>query len=395
MDITIIILAHTESQPFNSARSRYLAPLMGRPVIHYPWQLAEELNGARPWLLVSPATEPQLRPWAAERADCARREEFNAMEGMEALILLLYGDAPLLQPTQLRAFLAHAEAKSAVNLSLSGNQGPSAHLLTADRFQALLTSKKSLAEGLEAQPIKRVALEEAGAGIRIKNRVQLSRAERTMRQRINEKWMLAGVTLIDPATTYIEPSVTIGPDTIIQPHTHLRGATTIGAESELGPNSIITACTIGNRCRVTASVLEYAIMEDESDIGPFGHLRKGARLCRGAHMGNFGEMKKSTLGPGAKMGHVSYLGDTTVAAGANIGAGTITCNYDGERKHPTEIGAEAFIGSGSMLVAPVKIGAGATTGAGSVVTRDLPPGSLAYGVPARLHSEAKEPESED
>ena len=125
-------------------------------------------------------------------------------------------------------------------------------------------------------------------------------------------------------------------------------------------------------------------MEDDSDIGPFGHLRKGARLCRGAHMGNFGELKNATLGPRAKMGHVSYLGDTQVGAEANIGAGTITCNYDGRQKHETEIGEGAFIGSDTMLVAPVKVGKGAKTGAGSVVTRDIPDGSLAYGVPARV-----------
>jgi bifunctional UDP-N-acetylglucosamine pyrophosphorylase/glucosamine-1-phosphate N-acetyltransferase len=131
-------------------------------------------------------------------------------------------------------------------------------------------------------------------------------------------------------------------------------------------------------------VVEQAIMEEDSDIGPFGHLRKGAHLGKGVHMGNFGEVKNSYLGPGVKMGHMSYLGDATVGAGANIGAGTITCNYDGQRKHPTIIGREAFIGSDTMLVAPVEIGDGARTGAGAVVTHDVPPGALAYGVPARV-----------
>ena len=125
-------------------------------------------------------------------------------------------------------------------------------------------------------------------------------------------------------------------------------------------------------------------MEDEADIGPFGHLRKGARMCRGAHMGNYGEMKNSTLGPNAKMGHFSYLGDATVGAEVNIGAGAITCNYDGLNKHPTYIEEGAFIGSGSMLVAPLRIGAGAKIGAGSVVTHDVPAGAVAYGVPARV-----------
>ena len=161
---------------------------------------------------------------------------------------------------------------------------------------------------------------------------------------------------------------------------------------------MIRDSSIGDRCRVELSVVEQAIMEEDSDIGPFGHLRKGAHLGKGAHMGNFGEVKNSYLGPGAKMGHVSYLGDATVEAGANIGAGTITCNYDGEHKHPTVIGKKAFVGSGTMLVAPVEIGDGATTGAGSVVTRDVPEGSVAYGVPARVRpapDDAEEPEVEN
>jgi bifunctional UDP-N-acetylglucosamine pyrophosphorylase/glucosamine-1-phosphate N-acetyltransferase len=222
--------------------------------------------------------------------------------------------------------------------------------------------------------------------LHIKTRVDLSRAAAILRDRINTHWMLAGVTLLDPATTYIEASVTVGRDTVIAPNTHLRGESAIGEDCRIGPNTIIESSTIGDRCKVLASVLEFAVMEDDSDIGPFGHLRKGARICKGAHMGNFGEMKNSTLGPGAKMGHFSYLGDAEVAADANIGAGTITCNYDGVRKHRTTIEEGVFIGSDTLLVAPVTVGAGAKTGAGSVVTHDLPPESLAYGVPARIKS---------
>jgi len=140
---------------------------------------------------------------------------------------------------------------------------------------------------------------------------------------------------------------------------------------------------VGSRCRVLASVLEGALLEDEVEIGPFGHLRKGAHLARGVHMGNFGEVKNSYLGPGTKMGHFSYVGDATIGPDVNIGAGTITCNFDGKKKNRTEIGEGAFIGSDTMLVAPVKIGAGARTGAGSVVTRDVEPDTLAVGVPAR------------
>jgi bifunctional UDP-N-acetylglucosamine pyrophosphorylase/glucosamine-1-phosphate N-acetyltransferase len=240
----------------------------------------------------------------------------------------------------------------------------------------------------DGQRVEAVATTDVDQMIGINTRVHLSWCETVMRKRINEQLMLDGVTLQDPASTYVDATVQVGRDSVILANTHLCGHTIIGQECEIGPNTIIRDCTIGDRCRVTASVLEEAAMEQDSDIGPFGHLRKGARLCTGAHMGNFGELKNATLGPGAKMGHVGYLGDTTVDAEANIGAGTITCNYDGQKKHRTAIGREAFIGSGSMLVAPVNIGAGATIGAGAVVTHDVPDGALAYGVPARLRPRA-------
>jgi len=232
--------------------------------------------------------------------------------------------------------------------------------------------------------------EDAEELLGINNRVHLAEAERVLRRRINEHWMLFGVTMIDPATTYIGADVTLGRDTTLFPNTYLRGGTSVGEGCVIGPNSVIDDSEIGDRCRVTASMVEKAVMEDDSDIGPFGHLRRGARLCEGAHVGNFGELKQSTLGPGAKMGHFSYLGDAEVGAGANIGAGTITCNYDGEQKHTTVIEEGAFIGSDTMLVAPVRVGKGAKTGAGAVVTRDVPPGAVAYGVPARVQGKDEE-----
>jgi bifunctional UDP-N-acetylglucosamine pyrophosphorylase/glucosamine-1-phosphate N-acetyltransferase len=216
------------------------------------------------------------------------------------------------------------------------------------------------------------------------HRLRLSQAEGEIRRRINEQWMLSGVTLVHPEATYIDAGVEIGADTIVWPNTLLQGGTCIGRNCSIGPGTVIRDSTIGDGCRVQLSVVEQAIMEDGSDVGPFGHLRKGAHLGVGAHVGNFGEIKNSTLGAGAKMGHFSYLGDAEVGAGANIGAGTITCNYDGEHKHRTIIGDGAFVGSDTMLVAPVEIGDGARTGAGSVVTHDVPPGSVAYGVPARV-----------
>jgi bifunctional UDP-N-acetylglucosamine pyrophosphorylase/glucosamine-1-phosphate N-acetyltransferase len=175
----------------------------------------------------------------------------------------------------------------------------------------------------------------------------------------------------------------IGKDTVIWPGTYLRGATSIGQSCEIGPDTMITDTRIGNDCKIVKSVVERAEIEDQVDVGPFGHLRKGAHLCRGVHMGNFGEVKNSTLGTGTKMGHFSYVGDATIGEDVNIGAGTITCNYDGEKKNHTEIGDHVFLGSDTMLVAPVKLGEGARTGAGAVVTKDIQPYTLAVGLPAR------------
>jgi bifunctional UDP-N-acetylglucosamine pyrophosphorylase/glucosamine-1-phosphate N-acetyltransferase len=192
------------------------------------------------------------------------------------------------------------------------------------------------------------------------------------------------VTLIDPASTYIEPGVNIGQDTVIWPNTYLHGSTTIGEGCELGPNTIIHDSQIGKKCVVLCSVMEGALLEDGVSMGPSAHLRKGAHLAAGVHMGNFGEIKNSYLGPGTKMGHFSYIGDATIGPNVNIGAGTITCNFDGQRKNHTEIGADVFLGSDTMLVAPVTLGEGARTGAGAVVTRDVPPYTLVVGVPAHL-----------
>ena len=228
----------------------------------------------------------------------------------------------------------------------------------------------------------------------INTRVHLAEAETALRKRINTEWMLNGVTIIDPTSTYIEPSVTIGRDTVIMPNTMLLGETSIGEGAKIGPNAYIENCTIGSRCKVFASVLESAVMEDEADIGPFGHLRKGAYLEEGVHMGNFGEVKNSRLRKGVKMGHFSYVGDGDIGEETNIGAGTITCNYDGKNKHKTVTGKGVFIGSDTMLVAPVTLGDGARTGAGSVVTRDVPDNTLVYGVPARSPKPVQEKKEE-
>ena len=236
----------------------------------------------------------------------------------------------------------------------------------------------------QGRRVQAVVLDDMEETIGVNTRVHLAEAEAAMRRRINRAHMLNGVTMIDPASVYIDAGVSIGQDTVIWPNTYLQGETRIGARCEIGPHSIVRDTQIGDDCRVLAAVTESAVLENHVDIGPFARLRRGAHLAEGVHMGNFGEVKDSYLGPGVKMGHFSYIGNAQIGAETNIGAGTITCNYDGEHKHPTEVGEQVFIGSDTMLVAPVKLGDGARTGAGSVVTKDVPPYALAVGVPARV-----------
>ena len=232
-------------------------------------------------------------------------------------------------------------------------------------------------------PVQALVHDDFMETIGINTRVHLSEAEAALRLRINREHMLNGVSMMDPSSTYIEIGVRIGRDTTILPNTYLHGNTEIGEGNVIGPNTIIRNSKIGNRCKVLTSVLEGAVLEDDVDMGPFARLRKGAHLKSHVHMGNFGEVKDSTLHEGVKMGHFSYIGNANIGARTNIGAGTITANYDGEKKNPTEIGEDAFIGSDTMLVAPLKLGDGARTGAGAVVTKNVPEDTLVVGMPAR------------
>jgi bifunctional UDP-N-acetylglucosamine pyrophosphorylase/glucosamine-1-phosphate N-acetyltransferase len=229
----------------------------------------------------------------------------------------------------------------------------------------------------------------------INDRVQLAEAEATLRDRIRRRHMLNGVTITDPPSTFIDVDVTIGGDTTIEPNTHVVGQTTVGADCTIGPGSHVVDSTIGDRCRVLYSMLETSTLESDVDVGPYSHLRPGSYICEGAHIGNFAEVKSSRLGKRTKMGHHSYIGDAEVGDDVNIGAGTITANYDGKNKNRTIIGDGAFIGTDTMLIAPVRIGAGARTSAGAVVTRDVPDGMMAIGAPARIRSVTQEQEESD
>jgi bifunctional UDP-N-acetylglucosamine pyrophosphorylase/glucosamine-1-phosphate N-acetyltransferase len=218
----------------------------------------------------------------------------------------------------------------------------------------------------------------------VNDRAQLADAEAILRRRINTAWMRAGVTMVDPARTYIDTTVELAADVHLLPGTILEGRTTVASGAVIGPDARLIDTVVGEGAAIEASVLRDAEIGPDVHVGPYAHLRPGTRLARDAKVGSFVETKNADVGEGAKLPHLSYVGDADVGAGANVGAGTITANYDGRNKHHTKIGPNARTGSNSVLVAPVELGEGAYTGAGAVVTRDVPPDSLAIGVPAKI-----------
>ena len=243
-----------------------------------------------------------------------------------------------------------------------------------------------------------VVAEDAREVMGINDRVALAAAEELMRRRIAERHMRAGVTIVDPATTRIDADVEIGQDARIEPWTILEGATVIAQDAVIGPQAQLRDSRIGPRTRIWSSVIEESTVAEDVEIGPFAHLRPGSEVGARCRIGNFAEIKHSRIGAGTDQHHFSYVGDAEVGDDVNIGAGVVTVNYDGRNKHRTTIGEGAFIGSDSMLIAPVTIGEGAMTGAGAVVTRDVPPGKTVVGMPARkieLRKGARDAETAD
>lgn len=441
MKVSAVILAAGQGTRMHSSLPKVLHLILGKPLVWYAIEAARQVTGTRPVVVIGYGAE-QVRETLGDVADFVLQEEQlgtghavrqaeAVLRGKSDLVLVTYGDMPALNAATLQKMIqvqtTHRGPMTMLTVTVDDPRGFGRVVRGADgQVKGIVEESQATPEQLQIRELNagvycfdanwlwealpRISLSPKGeyyltdlAGlavsegfsvqtvraadsdemIGINTRVHLAEATAILRERINRAWMLAGVTIVDPATTYIEPEVVIGKDTVILPNTYLQGKTQVGEGCELGPNTMIRDTVIGNRCVVLASVAEGAWLEDDVDVGPFGRLRKGAHLAQGVHMGNFGEVKNSYLGPGTKMGHFSYLGDTTIEGEVNIGAGTVTCNFDGERKHPTEIGKGAFIGSDTMLVAPVKIGEGAKTGAGAVVTHDVPANTVVVGVPAR------------
>ena len=238
-----------------------------------------------------------------------------------------------------------------------------------DIIEAAQRKKKKVATFIAPDPVEVMG---------INTRADLAQAEDIVADRVRRHWMAEGVTIHDPGSVYIEPSVRIGRDTVIRPNCYLRGETVIGEGCTIGPQVEIIDSQVGDRVEIRfCTMITASRIADEAIVGPFAHLRPQSQLEKGAKIGNFVEVKKSRIGPGTKANHLAYIGDSEVGAGVNIGAGAITCNYDGYQKHRTIIEDGVFVGSNTALVAPVKIGKGASVGAGTTVTKDVPPHALA------------------
>ncbi len=439
--IDVIILAAGLGTRMKSDIPKVLHPLLGKPMVEYIFDAVRDICEDPPLVVVGNRADlvmetlgdkaryvvqdPQLG--TAHAVQCAR----EVLRGKSDIILVANSDFPLITAkTYALLVRTHQESGSKLTLSTVVTDEPrgfgrilrdgKGHIIGIVEDKVATLQQKKITElnsnpycfdaewlwgaldqvkksavgeyyltdlieiaAKNGQAVGSIEIEDHQESIGINNRVHLAEAAKVIQQRINRKWMLAGVTMIDPDKVFIDDTVTLGRDTVLYPEVYLRGATTVGEGCQLGPSVILEDTEVGNRCKLLFAMLESAKLENDVDIGPFGHLRRGAHLDDHVHMGNFGEIKNSYLAPGVKMGHFSYIGDAHIGRNVNIGAGTVTCNFDGEGKFKTEIGEDAFIGSDTMLVAPVKIGKGAKTGAGSVVTQDVPDGSVVVGVPAR------------
>jgi bifunctional UDP-N-acetylglucosamine pyrophosphorylase/glucosamine-1-phosphate N-acetyltransferase len=250
--------------------------------------------------------------------------------------------------------------------------------------EVLLTDLVAVAAADRSGSVTSVTAQDPTEILGINDRVQLAAAEKIMRGRICKRLMLKGVTIPDPQSVYIDINVEIGEDAIVMPNTHVLGQSIIGRGCRIGPNSIIKDSSIGDGCSVSASAVTEATLENEVEIGPFSNVRSGTYLESYVNIGTTVELKKTRIGRNSKVNHFSYIGDADIGSEVNIGAGTITCNYDGIEKHSTRIGDGALIGSDTMLVAPVDVGSNARTGTGAIVTNDVPEGTLVVGSPARV-----------
>jgi bifunctional UDP-N-acetylglucosamine pyrophosphorylase/glucosamine-1-phosphate N-acetyltransferase len=421
---------------------KVLHPLGGRPMLAYVLDAAREATGTQPVVVYSPATERLVEVFAG-RARFARQSEprgtgdavaagLAEVDPAAAEVLVLNGDVPLVTAAVLRDLLEARRLDEAV-MSLAAvdaidpsglgrvlrTAAGSVDRIVEDRdaddderavstinagiyaFDAAwlrervprlrpssstgelyLTELVAVARS-EGRLVTALDVEDDGRLTGINDRTQLAQAEWDLRTDRNLALMRAGVTMLDPSTAYVDATVELAPDVILEPNVIIRGESRVGEGTTIGAGSRIEDSTIGRECRVVASVIERSEVGDRVTIGPFAHLRPGSVVADEAEIGNFAEIKSSRIGRRVKQHHMSYLGDAEVGEATNVGAGTITANYDGTRKHRTTIGKRVFLGVDTMLRAPVALGDDAKTGAGAVVTHDVAAGTLVVGMPAR------------
>ncbi|MFH0799348.1 MAG: bifunctional UDP-N-acetylglucosamine diphosphorylase/glucosamine-1-phosphate N-acetyltransferase GlmU [Pseudomonadota bacterium] len=436
--LAAVILAAGQSTRMKSKRSKVMYPLAGRPVVS--WSIAAAKGcGADRVLVVRGPGQDDLREYlkSAGVRDVVQRQAFGTANAVQAasgvlasfsgLVLVLCGDVPLIRPQTLKAFVAEVKSKGAVVgvLTMTLRDPSSYGRIVRDLDGEMIRivedkdaseKEKEICEANSGiicadrawlfRSLKRVGCKNAkgefyltdlvaaavGEGLRavgfnagppedflgINTRVDLANAARIMRERINVRHMLAGVGIEDQFNTTIDAGVEIGADTTIMPYSFLLGETRVGADCTIENGVVLRDAVVGDGVRINAmSIIEKSAVADGARVGPFARIRPGSKVGPSARVGNFVELKKCELKAGAKANHLTYLGDASVGARANIGCGTITCNYDGKAKHLTVIGEEAFVGSDVQFIAPVKIGRGSVIGAGSVITKDVPADSLA------------------
>jgi bifunctional UDP-N-acetylglucosamine pyrophosphorylase/glucosamine-1-phosphate N-acetyltransferase len=439
-----VVLAGGLGTRMKSSKPKVLHELCGRPMLAYVLDAAEDADRRRPLVVYSPPTAAIVDVFA-DRADFALQESprgtADAVRAALAVapadvaeVLVLSGDVPLVDPELLAELLDLRRAREAVMAIVSVHalnpEGLGRVIRSDDGGQVIriVEQKDATPEDLQVdeinsgvyafdaawlrgrigdvqaspvsgefylpalvelaradhRPVVSLVVEDDGTLAGINDRAQLAEAEFDLRMAINEAHMLSGVTIVDPSSVYIDASVELAEDVTIEPNVILRGATRIGPGTRVGAGSQIVDTIVGRDCVIWASILESSEVEDEVQIGPFSHLRPKSSIGRKAKLGNFAEVKASRLEAGVQQHHFSYIGDAVLGEKTNVGAGTITCNFDGARKHKTKVGKRVFLGSDTMLVAPIELGDDSRTGAGSVVTRDVPAGMLAVGVPARI-----------
>lgn len=438
-----VVLAAGLGTRMRSSVPKLLHPLLGRPMLGYVLDVAVASTAGRPVIVYSPATAA-TRDVFADVADFALQDApigtgdavragLAAVPADADVVLVLNGDVPRMHPELPGALLDErrtAGAAVAITSVETAEPGSLGRVVRDNdgEVTGIVEAKDATDEQLDIaeinagiyafdaawlrrrigdlQPspasgelyltdlvrfahedgagVTAIVVEDDGRLLGINDRLQLAEAEGDLRAEINERHLLAGVTMQDPSTVYIEPSVELARDVTLEANVRLRGRTTIGEGTVIGSGSDIVDTVVGRGCRIVSSVIESSTVGDDVHIGPFSHVRPGSEIGDRVRMGNYAEIKNTRLGEGVQQHHMSYLGDADVGARTNVGAGTITANYDGQRKHRTRIGEHVFLGVDSMLVAPLEIGDEAKTGAGAVVTHDVPAGKLAVGVPARI-----------